>query len=636
MADVNDYGDLEKGEDRKVLKGSDQFEALRDILVGPEKDQIARLKERLDNPEIHTRELSRIVAEAMMLRSSSDSKIAQVLEPTIAQTLKESVKKDPQSLVEAISPIMGPSIRKAIVKTITGMIQSLNQMLEYSFSLQGLKWRIEALRTKKSFAEIVLLNTLVYQVEQVFLIHAPTGLVLQHVVAKEVESKDADMVSGMLTAIQDFVRDSFGSPKEENLDTLRVGDRNVLLHHGPYALLAAVVRGTPPPDFFVLLDDALDAIQLKLGDVLESFDGDASPFETARPHLEDCLQSQFEQKKTKISPLLWVVVGVVVFFLLFWTVYAIQNHQRWSAYMTELRNVPGIIITADESRYGRHYISGLRDPLAPDPSAILQETGLEAEKAVFTWKPYHSLDPAFVLVRARTILDPPDTITLDLRDGTLTANGTASGQWISDAKIVARLIPGVRNFDLDSVVENTPSEIAQVRRMVAERSELIRCEALEKKIESTTIFFREKESVQILSKQATVLDALLVDIEKLFHLARIAGKYVYVEIVGHTDSIGTDSINMLISRKRAQAVFAALSARSLASDGFTTVLSRPHMCASCHTTDSKTLFRNHFSTVGVADTEPLRDEFTENDRESNRCVTFRVILTDSLSEKGVR
>ena len=56
---------------------------------------------------------------------------------------------------------------------------------------RSLKWRFEAWRTGRPFAEIVLLKTLVYRVDQVFLIHKETGLLLQHVVADEVRAKDA-------------------------------------------------------------------------------------------------------------------------------------------------------------------------------------------------------------------------------------------------------------------------------------------------------------------------------------------------------------------------------------------------------------------------------------------------------------
>ena len=44
--------------------------------------------------------------------------------------------------------------------------------------MQGLKWRVESIRTGRPFAEIVLMHSLLYRVEQVFLIHRETGLVL--------------------------------------------------------------------------------------------------------------------------------------------------------------------------------------------------------------------------------------------------------------------------------------------------------------------------------------------------------------------------------------------------------------------------------------------------------------------------
>ncbi len=631
---MSDQNDKHTEKDVDIIAGqeSDQLKMLRSILIGPEKDRIAHLQKRLDSPEIYTKELSKVVAEAIMLRSSNDNKIAQVLEPTIANTLKASVKKDPKALVDAISPIMGPSIRKAIVNTIGGMIQSLNQTLEYSFSLQGLKWRLEAIRTKKPFAEIVLLNTLIYQVEQVFLIHTHTGLVLQHVVAKEVETRDADLVSGMLTAIQDFVKDSFSSGKDESLDTLRVGDRNVLLNHGPYALVAAVIRGTPPPDYTVLLDDALDTIHVKMGGVLEAFDGDAAPFETVRQDLEYCLQAQFANEKKKISPTFWAVIGVVVFLLLSWSVFSLQNYYRWSGYVKKLSNAPGIIITENEKKSGRHYIAGLKDPLAPDPDALLKETGLKREDVVFSWKPYHSLHPEFVSLRIKNILNPPDTVTLELENGILSAFGSASGQWISEATLLMRLMPGVDGFDFNRLGETVPDENEQIRHMISSWSESARCNALEKRIEGTIIHFKEKESINIPADQKSVLHTLLFDFEKLFQLARLAGKQVYVEIVGHTDSIGTEKINLHISKKRAEAVREFLAARTLETGGSFPVLSQPHMCKSCHAQRVKTI-QDNFKTVGVGAGQPLRKEVLEKDRETNRCVTFNVSITDIVSDK---
>ena len=56
-----------------------------------------------------------------------------------------------------------------------------------------------------------MLESSAFRVEQVFLVHRPTGLLLQHVMAPEVPAKDADQVAAMLTAIRDLVEGSFAS-----------------------------------------------------------------------------------------------------------------------------------------------------------------------------------------------------------------------------------------------------------------------------------------------------------------------------------------------------------------------------------------------------------------------------------------
>ena len=73
--------------------------------------------------------------------------------------------------------------------------ESLNQTLEHTFSWRGLKWRFEALRTGKSFAEVVMLRSLVYRVEQLFLIHRKTNS--PSTVLDPAIGKDSDMVAGM-------------------------------------------------------------------------------------------------------------------------------------------------------------------------------------------------------------------------------------------------------------------------------------------------------------------------------------------------------------------------------------------------------------------------------------------------------
>jgi len=316
-----------------------EIKELRQLLLGREQMQIARLTERLDNPEIYVKDVERVLPEAIRLRATRDKAVAKALEPDIEEGLRTSIKKDPKALADTLYPIMGPSIRKAISSAILGMVQSFNQVLERSFSIEGLKWRFEALSTKKSFAEVVLLNALVYQVEQVLLIHRETGLVLQHIVAKDLTTQDPDLVSGMLTAILDFVQDSFDVDNDESLDTLRVGgDRSVWIEQGPRAILAAVIRGTPPLDVRSIFREAIDGIHIQHSSDLLSFEGDVSPFETTRDQLESCLKYQAMEKKSKASPMLLLILCGIIAVLGTWIFFTIQGHQRWTHFMEKLRS----------------------------------------------------------------------------------------------------------------------------------------------------------------------------------------------------------------------------------------------------------------------------------------------------------
>ena len=229
------------------MPDGEPVEELKSLLIGPEKKQINAILNRLDNPLLRAKEISAVLPEAFSLSLPNDNKISRVLSPLIDETIKVSVKNNPRALADAIFPALGPGIRKAITSTILGMVQSLNHLLNHSFSWQGLKWRFEAFRTGRQFAEIVLFHTLVYRVEQIFLIHRETGLVLDHVVAEDTIIQDPDLISGMLTAIQDFVNDSFGGTAGDEIETLRIGaEKSVWIEKGEHAFIAAVIRGTPP------------------------------------------------------------------------------------------------------------------------------------------------------------------------------------------------------------------------------------------------------------------------------------------------------------------------------------------------------------------------------------------------------
>ena len=113
----------------------DAMEQLRELLVGPERKDLADLRRIVTEPGEKTHELSRILPHAVRLSTSRDALLSQSLAPTIESALKESVKKDPRILTDVVFPIIGPAIRRAIADAFSKMVQSLNQTMEHSLSV---------------------------------------------------------------------------------------------------------------------------------------------------------------------------------------------------------------------------------------------------------------------------------------------------------------------------------------------------------------------------------------------------------------------------------------------------------------------------------------------------------------------
>ncbi len=397
--------------------------------------------------------MSRVLPWAITLRPPDDKELPTALLPAVEQAIQTSVKRNPVALANALYPVLGPSIRKSLSNWLQGLIQSFNQTLERSLSIRGLKWRLEAWRTGRPFAEVVLLHTLRYRVEQVFLIQKDSGLVLQHIVAPTIAAQDPDLVSGMLTAIQDFVKDSFRGQKGDELDALTVAELSVSIERGPEAVLAAVIRGNAPAEMRPKLQGVLERVHSEKGEELRSFDGDAAPFEAIRPLLETCFETEYVSESARSGRARWGKMALLLLLVLaalaIWLFSRAGDQRRWTDYLSLLRNEPGIVVAGSEKRGGKYYVSGLRDPLARDPSSFLEEAGVDASLVIGRWEPYYALAPHFLEVRARRILQPPETVQLKVEGEVLHTTGSASHQWVVESRRRAFGIPGITEFRSD-------------------------------------------------------------------------------------------------------------------------------------------------------------------------------------------
>jgi OOP family OmpA-OmpF porin len=225
-------------------------------------------------------------------------------------------------------------------------------------------------------------------------------------------------------------------------------------------------------------------------------------------------------------------------------VLAVREHFKWTRVLDVLHREPGIVVTSAEKGGGKYIFTGLRDPLARDPNALLEKAGINPGDVQGNWRPYQALDPEFILTRARRTLAPPKGVSLHLENQDLVATGRASDAWLQEARVLARGIAGVQRFEYRSLREaDADGEIEKLARL----------------IESRTLSFG-LESDEFTPGQEEVVGGVAKDLQALLQLAQKTKTNLSVEIVGHTETSGPEALNRDLTQKRAEAVRALLVA----------------------------------------------------------------------------
>jgi len=522
---------------------SDPLQQLRGLLFQPEQVKLSALEKRLDDPVLHAEDVSRVLPEAVARAVQKDGRLSQAMSPVVETALKNSVRRNPAIITDAIFPVIGPAIRKALAEAFSRLVQSSNHALEHSLSWRGLRWRLEAWRTGRPFAEVVLRHTLVFRVEQVFLISQPDGLLLQHVTAPDVAASDQEVIAGMLTAIRCFVRDSFMSGGGGELESIHVGELDVWVETGPHAALAALIRGELPGEFRMSLRATLEGIHREEADLLQSFDGDSDSCLRLRPRLEECLQSRFadEDRKSPFSPQLLVVTGVLLVLLATWAAFRWREGTRWRNFLAALKAEPGIVVTEASRSGSAGHVAGLKDALATNPFVLAERAGLDTNKLSFRWEPYVALRPELLLSRAKRHLQPPPGVVLAVTDGVLEVRGMAPETWWRAAAPVAAGLPGIERIDASGLAWEASAPLAgatgQSRRLAGD-------------LERVVIPFALGQSSA--SDQAKVLRSVATTIQRLGQLAGPAtGGHMTVTVTGHADATGPPELNARLVRERA-------------------------------------------------------------------------------------
>ena len=566
-----------------------RLEQLRTLLLGREIEALGRLSRQIDDPEQLAKAISRVLSAAIAQASLRDNTLGEVLAPVVERATRTSIRSDPQTLVNILYPLILPAIRKSIGEAIDGTFQSLNESLKHSLSWRGLTWRWEAWRTGVPFASVVLKHTLVYQVEHAFLIHRHTGLLIAHVAAENAASQDPQIISSMLVAIQDFVRDSFTGHAQQGLDTLRLGDLTLWSEPGPFAALVVVIRGNPPESLHGWLRETLLRIHAGHGAALQAFDGDSSGFADIDAQLRQAVEFRQEAPVSTRNRYPWQTLAIAIALLAllgWWGWHWAWNEHKWTQYVSRLRSQPGILVTDIGKEGGQWQISGLRDPIAADPQRLLREAAIDPAKVVEHWQSFESLEPALVLQRMAKAVKPPPGITLSVVADHIVARGSASSGWLQRAQGYVRTLPdGAPLIDLSQIKDVSSGTLGELRAA----------------IQAKEIRFGYNESLPAPSEDA-LLDELADELRQLETMAAVRHVTTRVTVTGHSDSTGKGTFNLSLSLARAEGVRALLKKRNVDPD--------------------------LLAIRGAGPLEPLQAEATDADRSVNRRVSLTVAFDE--------
>lgn len=320
-------------------------------------EEIKQLKLQLNDKESQISNYYPIINE-LLERKISDSKeeIAHILSPVMGLAIKKQVSESKNDIIDALYPVIGETIKKSISENLKEFYTNINTKIENALKGGLLKKRIQSKISGVNTSEIILKDSFPCYIKEVFLIHESTGIMISHVSASEEdESSDADLISGMLTAIKDFVSESFKSgDKKEQLYEIQYGDSKIILERGRYSYFAVVISGLENSVFHDELDKLSTALHKKYHKHLREFDGEITKFSKIDNQIRNFIykinKSDEIELDEKPSPFLaYILVTVLVLLLLFIGIPKLINAFNKSALQDEitmrLNNINGISLS---------------------------------------------------------------------------------------------------------------------------------------------------------------------------------------------------------------------------------------------------------------------------------------------------
>lgn len=534
------------------------LEKVRELLIGRD-DKFVR--EKLDHDAKGF--VSNVVSEALLERESKDGSVNKVLVPLVEKSLNRSIEANSEKIVGTLYPLVGALVRKAVSAFLVEFVERTNALIENSLSPKSISWRFKAWQSGIKYSEYVAAQIYQYQVQQLLVIHRETGTLLHSISADPEKEKDADLISSMLVAINDFVADAFGvssNEPENELGEIKTEDFTLLIKIGPQALLVAAVTGSIPPEVRGKLQQALEDFHRFYQQPLINYEGDNAAFDGCETILADCLVSEKKEGEGKKSKrLVGAALLLVVLIALCTLSFLRLSLSILKSDLHELSPPPGVVVTDAYISNGKVHAKILRDPAADNIEKWFSDSDIDLSRIIVSEEPFVSLKPSIVERKLEKLIrDYPlsehETLALDKQN---------DNKWIVLGDVFASTainltqkinnLPGISSLEVDTSPLSIKAEY-EIDNAALQKVALTR---LVNKVSSQSVLFATNQEA-LSQVQLAKLEILANDVKQLLSVAKKTNTIVSIVVMGASDNSGSSARNRELSQKRAENVVNSL------------------------------------------------------------------------------
>ncbi len=526
-----------------------QLNQLRSIIL---KDDDARV---ISTVKQHARDIvSDVITESIHDREKQDHSISTILTPIVENSVERSITNQRDRFIGYLYPLMGSLVRKYVSSFLNEILEKTNKIIENSFTYKGLKWRWQAKKAGVSFAQYVVSQTYLFRVEQVFLIHAETGLLLNAVALDADKEKDADLISSMLSAINDFVADSFtkSAQNNEGVDTIKTAHFTLVIKNGPLAIIAAAVTGNMPEEVPKKLQYSLEQIHQLYNHELQNFTGESTELANTEQLLRDCLITKIKSEQQPKGKKPWYAV-IVFTLLLGGSLYYGLKPDNVAQQLSKLNDELGISVDAIQKQTNGYYrIKIWRDPAAINIKDWLVQQNINPDKIVISEQAFISAEPQLTQKKIATLLAKYQ-LSAQEKENRLVLQGRITYTALAELKV--KLLNLLNETSLDT----SQLQLIDLPNIEHDAQNIQRALLNEKLAQIATLqinFARANAELNALAKQQIQVQA--INIKEAFKLAKQINVKLGILIIGTSDNQGTKLGNIEISKERAAIVKAAL------------------------------------------------------------------------------